>query len=131
MFFFFYMRRLPPRSKRTSTLFPYTTLFRCLLCLLDWSSAGPQWPGQAQLTGDHGKAGIAVKRNRSRAKIGLQPVGGKSARRNCTSHSARPFQLPRLEIECDVAGDHRIAVARLQTDRAGEDRKSTRLNSSH
>src|SRR3546814_7015377 len=86
MFFFFYMRRLPPRSKRTSTLFPYTTLFRCLRCLLDWSSAGPQLPGQAQLTGDHGKAGIAVKRNRSRAKIGLQPVGGKSARRNCTSH---------------------------------------------
>src|SRR3546814_16562487 len=28
--FFFLMRRLPPRSTRTDTLFPYTTLFRSL-----------------------------------------------------------------------------------------------------
>src|SRR3546814_14553234 len=28
MFFFFLMLRLPPRSTRTDTLFPYTTLFR-------------------------------------------------------------------------------------------------------
>src|SRR3546814_5192573 len=27
-FFFFFMIRLPPRSTRTDTLFPYTTLFR-------------------------------------------------------------------------------------------------------
>src|SRR3546814_12908088 len=29
MSFFFLMRRRPPRSTRTDTLFPYTTLFRC------------------------------------------------------------------------------------------------------
>src|SRR3546814_18796889 len=29
--FFFLMIRLPPRSTRTDTLFPYTTLFRSLL----------------------------------------------------------------------------------------------------
>src|SRR3546814_19511423 len=29
-FFFFLMIRLPPRSTRTDTLFPYTTLFRSL-----------------------------------------------------------------------------------------------------
>src|SRR3546814_9904129 len=28
MIFFFFSRRRPPRSKRTDTLFPYTTLFR-------------------------------------------------------------------------------------------------------
>src|SRR3546814_17933300 len=28
VFFFFLMRRRPPRSTRTDTLFPYTTLFR-------------------------------------------------------------------------------------------------------
>src|SRR3546814_14023461 len=28
MYFFFLMIRLPPRSTRTDTLFPYTTLFR-------------------------------------------------------------------------------------------------------
>src|SRR3546814_1624681 len=31
MFFFFLMIRRPPRSKRTDTLFPYTTLFRSRL----------------------------------------------------------------------------------------------------
>src|SRR3546814_17909082 len=30
LFFFFLMIRRPPRSKRTDTLFPYTTLFRSL-----------------------------------------------------------------------------------------------------
>src|SRR3546814_15154589 len=30
--FFFLMIRRPPRSTRTDTLFPYTTLFRSLLC---------------------------------------------------------------------------------------------------
>src|SRR3546814_8214081 len=31
LFFFFLMIRRPPRSTRTDTLFPYTTLFRSLL----------------------------------------------------------------------------------------------------
>src|SRR3546814_18816405 len=31
VFFFFLMIRRPPRSTRTDTLFPYTTLFRSLL----------------------------------------------------------------------------------------------------
>src|SRR3546814_8854521 len=31
MFFFFLMIRRPPRSTRTDTLFPYTTLFRSFL----------------------------------------------------------------------------------------------------
>src|SRR3546814_13620464 len=33
MYFFFLMIRRPPRSTRTDTLFPYTTLFRSLLAL--------------------------------------------------------------------------------------------------
>src|SRR3546814_20998765 len=32
IFFFFLMIRLPPRSTRTDTLFPYTTLFRSYGC---------------------------------------------------------------------------------------------------
>src|SRR3546814_19077676 len=31
-FFFFFMIRRPPRSTRTDTLFPYTTLFRSACC---------------------------------------------------------------------------------------------------
>src|SRR3546814_5380247 len=34
LFFFFLMIRRPPRSTRTDTLFPYTTLFRSLLALM-------------------------------------------------------------------------------------------------
>src|SRR3546814_10901254 len=34
MLFFFLMIRRPPRSTRTYTLFPYTTLFRSLRCLM-------------------------------------------------------------------------------------------------
>src|SRR3546814_2777233 len=33
------MIRLPPRSTRTDTLFPYTTLFRSIFALLRWSGA--------------------------------------------------------------------------------------------
>src|SRR3546814_1398944 len=40
LFFFFLMIRRPPRSTRTDTLFPYTTLFRSE----DWA-----WEGPAQL----------------------------------------------------------------------------------
>src|SRR3546814_11904012 len=32
IYFFFLMIRRPPRSTRTDTLFPYTTLFRSALC---------------------------------------------------------------------------------------------------
>src|SRR3546814_19691415 len=34
MFFFFLMIRRPPRSTRTDTLFPYTTLFRSELAMI-------------------------------------------------------------------------------------------------
>src|SRR3546814_19061879 len=35
VFFFFLMIRRPPRSTRTDTLFPYTTLFRSFVAALD------------------------------------------------------------------------------------------------
>src|SRR3546814_9958613 len=53
MFFFFLMLRRPPRSTRTDTLFPYTTLFRSILGgnvyfgpVLDmkWLKRHPFWP---------------------------------------------------------------------------------------
>src|SRR3546814_13161200 len=40
LLFFFLMIRRPPRSTRTDTLFPYTTLFRSLLQALDATPAG-------------------------------------------------------------------------------------------
>src|SRR3546814_317147 len=40
--FFFLMIRLPPRSTRTDTLFPYTTLFRSNMSGLGIEDTGPQ-----------------------------------------------------------------------------------------
>src|SRR3546814_17211034 len=40
IFFFFLMIRRPPRSTRTDTLFPYTTLFRSLVIVDDECSTG-------------------------------------------------------------------------------------------
>src|SRR3546814_11082622 len=54
-FFFFLMIRRPPRSTRTDTLFPYTTLFRSLLAPLS---------------------------NRRRLSPGLGPHSHKAARRS-------------------------------------------------
>src|SRR3546814_19205144 len=42
-FFFFLMIRRPPRSTRTDTLFPYTTLFRSLLMFVEISQVFG-WP---------------------------------------------------------------------------------------
>src|SRR3546814_18268355 len=44
-FFFFLMMRRPPRSTRTDTLFPYTTLFRSAVAAADtrgWSGRTPR-----------------------------------------------------------------------------------------
>src|SRR3546814_19771039 len=41
--FFFLMIRRPPRSTRTDTLFPYTTLFRSTLLMLVVATAGRRW----------------------------------------------------------------------------------------
>src|SRR3546814_10467799 len=39
-YFFFFMLRRPPRSTRTDTLFPYTTLFRSIVACNDEMAAG-------------------------------------------------------------------------------------------
>src|SRR3546814_3757057 len=41
LYFFFLMIRRPPRSTRTDTLFPYTTLFRSVCSTKRWELAGP------------------------------------------------------------------------------------------
>src|SRR3546814_16400711 len=54
--FFFLMIRRPPRSTRTDTLFPYTTLFRSPARASDkrrqiWGTVSVWWPGTSQLAG--------------------------------------------------------------------------------
>src|SRR3546814_17133796 len=62
MFFFFLMIRRPPRSTRTDTLFPYTTLFRSDV------RRGRLHPGRA------GMAGAAAP-DRPRRRVGLPRLG--------------------------------------------------------
>src|SRR3546814_4898954 len=59
---FFLMIRRPPRSTRTDTLFPYTTLFRstamllrqCGLCLApSWPWLALVWPAEPQRSEEH------------------------------------------------------------------------------
>src|SRR3546814_15218246 len=99
--FFFLMIRRPPRSTRTDTLFPYTTLFRSGL-------------GQ-KLCEDLARA---LVRSDERARL-----HDKAARRAVVED-------PGLEIMAPIGkpvGEHRDA----ELWPFGVDRKSTRLNSSH
>src|SRR3546814_15795115 len=57
-FFFVLLIRLPPRSTRTDTLFPYTTLFRSLCPLRGGLASCPvqSRPGRAPLASDRSPA---------------------------------------------------------------------------
>src|SRR3546814_18551606 len=98
------MNRRPPRSTRTDTLFPYTTLFRFLE--LD----GEQPVGQVAVEPagvDTGQRHHAAKRQDRHVTVGVE----------------LPTQQP-------VAGDGPTDGV-LQPVLQLRDRKSTRLNSSH
>src|SRR3546814_18310805 len=90
LFIFFFMIPRPPRSTRTDTLFPYTTLFRSV----------PSY---------------AVTRRRGVCS------GPLPCRQSCHPMPCRDRNRPEMARKDQVN----------QPIRAGADRKSTRLNSSH
>src|SRR3546814_13922253 len=102
--FFFLMIRLPPRSTRTDTLFPYTTLFRSLI--LFCNIVDPV-SGQFYNRDPRSTAVLACEH------LKASGIGDIS------------FWGP--EAEFFVFDDVRYEVSPNQT----LDRKSTRLNSSH
>src|SRR3546814_5317776 len=109
------MIRRPPRSTRTDTLFPYTTLFR-----------SPR-SGMALIPEDRKSEGLllpmSVRDNISMASIGRFTKGIFIDRKR---QDARVDEMiRRLAIK---VGDADSPVATLS---GGKDRKSTRLNSSH
>src|SRR3546814_2769741 len=65
-FFFFLMIRRPPRSTRTDTLFPYTTLFRSGHCALGQRAGG----GDRALGRTYG---FARRRGGGARRAGAQP----------------------------------------------------------
>src|SRR3546814_11635956 len=100
LFFFFLLKRTPPRSTRTDTLFPYTTLFRS-----------------------------AVPRLDEARKIGFGRMDGHAAHR----HRLSVMLAARGQRDVERRGSRlRIVEEQLEeVAHAIEDRKSTRLNSSH
>src|SRR3546814_20986767 len=82
-FFFFLMIRPPPRSTRTDTLFPYTTLFRSLQKILKLRRRGRRQPRQAQR-----------KVHRSRSPPRPPAVGPKSLLRAVRTWLQRPPEAP-------------------------------------
>src|SRR3546814_16837011 len=86
--FFFLMIRRPPRSTRTDTLFPYTTLFRSARRRIsDVHQRQVETKAGGGIIGRIGGAGAGGRRGEGRG-IGIEAVGGtdrKSTRLN-SSH---------------------------------------------
>src|SRR3546814_3384588 len=88
--FFFLMIRRPPRSTRTDTLFPYTTLFRSPARASDkrrqiWGTVSVWWPGTSQL------AGRGCERPTSDQVGGERRAAGDPARDDGLRYSAHPI----------------------------------------
>src|SRR3546814_15087513 len=125
------MRRHPPVSTRTETLVPYTTLFRY---------PESRW-GLINLTGT-GRDGVWANRtirklSQIRGQVDRVLVGFPIQRRCCRS---RLFgEVGRLLMRDDCAAERLVNmlthtlrhVALAALDVIAEDRKSTRMNSSH
>src|SRR3546814_6199371 len=110
------MIRRPPRSTRTDTLFPYTTLFRSPFGLSRGTAEG-----SAVLMGEQ-LIGLPEAR--------LRPLRGKGA--GFVFQQPLSALTPHLRIGAQLAesiGTH--DRQRLAEALADVDRKSTRLNSSH
>src|SRR3546814_8901092 len=124
-FFFFLMIRLPPRSTRTDTLFPYTTLFR------SESMAHKIWPGTralAQLHLDEGQrvwlvtaAPIEIANIIAR-RLGLTGAMGTVRSEEHTSElqslmriSYAVFCLKKKQLYTNTIATHRYIHAQEQT----------------
>src|SRR3546814_18253741 len=104
VFLFFCMIRRPPRSTRTDTLFPYTTLFRS-------ADAAPA---------PHRALTEQVEISVATGKVRVVTI----ALRELPRHR-QLAQRPQQRVVVGIGGDFTLHV------RTEVDRKSTRLNSSH
>src|SRR3546814_16645434 len=101
------MIRRPPRSTRTDTLFPYTTRFRARV--RRWGRTPPYEVGTKPV---EFKAGLPGRSERSHG-LGRLPTSGATA---------DVLTAIGVDVKRRCAAIHHLAA---------EDRKSTRLNSSH
>src|SRR3546814_18385674 len=104
------MLRRPPRSTRTDTLFPYTTLFR----------SGPlDWPDATLVSGD---AGDVVAQLKEESEVPLRSHGSLSMNRALMAAGL----VDRVQVTLFP-----VITGQTGLDPIFQDRKSTRLNSSH
>src|SRR3546814_20547416 len=117
-FIFCLMIRRPPRSTRTDTLFPYTTLFRSpatfrMRLILSVKSAADE-PNLSKQAGDYGPVSPPAVIVRLRVQ---------SALAGALEKSVQPADRPtRYRMDASYCAPQQSQV---------KDRKSTRLNSSH
>src|SRR3546814_20258796 len=111
MLFFFLMIRRPPRSTRTDTLFPYTTLFRSNSSFVHQFS-DPDVTAEELAVDPRSVASAPAT-----IPTGLELYG--VARRNSRGYDLGDPGVPEA-LMAAIAGARRA-----------EDRRSTRLNSSH
>src|SRR3546814_8108365 len=70
------MIRRPPRSTRTDTLFPYTTLFRSRIIEQDLAERADRGQRRAQLVADRREELVLHAVELLEARIGLAQLGG-------------------------------------------------------
>src|SRR3546814_13081384 len=115
------MIRRPPRSTPTDPLFPYPTLFRSPLAR------------EREAGADTRRAGVAAALRRADLSLAL-PVFPEFRRRQFRACGRRRFVLQSLPfgaIGDDLFLDFRGVLGRGGLGQLRQDRKSTRLNSSH
>src|SRR3546814_9103149 len=119
-FFFFLMIRRPPRSTRTDTLFPYTTLFRSLLEDLQ------KLPSDKMSETDSAKlAAVTMSVRQMAQEFGFSTFPPEDL--TIDEDSYRP-QKEGYEIGFETSASDAIRLK--WASQLGHDRKSTRLNSS-
>src|SRR3546814_8934279 len=131
------MIRRPPRSTRTDTLFPYTTLFRSVEPLREHGNFAVRTGALVEkILIEEGRAtGVVIRRGKNRET--LRARGG-------VVLSAGAFGSPQILMLSGIGPAAHLAGKGIEVvlDRAGVganlqdhidyvDRKSTRLNSSH
>src|SRR3546814_5155069 len=105
------MIRRPPRSTRTDTLFPYTTLFRSSLFGIE------EWVVEQDSREDRAQR-QQPERHEHRPRAFVRVIAGGAV-------IGRAVPIVHRMLDMLARGPARLAV------KGQEDRKSTRLNSSH
>src|SRR3546814_13009671 len=127
------MIRRPPRSTRTDTLFPYTTLFRSVG--LSRALVNDFFPGMPAKISGEGYASLHLNATLRHEKafdtaVATLPIGGFYRQRHTGETHAYSAQLMHL-LQTAVSTDSYSSYLQFSRGVADLDRKSTRLNSSH